>query len=234
MFQLCLKISGLSKTRRDEKVTTWFWCKEEEEEDYYSWDILWEGFGCKDDRKEIRKTENQEQIRSGTTKHNWKRNQGREHESEGERGPESKREHEGEKEGEAKREQTTERASQRAREGRKNPQPVPASLYRRNPRREGTGDPPWGRMKNGLNRKQTKKHEDLNFCFSGSVAYSFVDEERSVSWMNINNIFVSSEWWGGSPRPVCTPFATKPSLSTTPSIQTKTIFIYYHPSLCTN
>jgi hypothetical protein len=38
MFQLCLKISGLSKIRRDEKVTTWFWCKEEEEEeeDYYS------------------------------------------------------------------------------------------------------------------------------------------------------------------------------------------------------
>jgi hypothetical protein len=38
MFQLCLKISGLSKSPRDEKFTTWFWCKEEEEEeeDYYS------------------------------------------------------------------------------------------------------------------------------------------------------------------------------------------------------
>jgi hypothetical protein len=58
-------------------------------------------------------------------KHNWKRNQGREHESEGEREHESEREHEGEREGEKQRE------SNRAREGRKNPQPVPvpASLY---------------------------------------------------------------------------------------------------------
>lgn len=65
-------------------------------------------------------------IRSGTTKHNWKRNQGREHESEGDREHESEREHEGEKEGEAKRAQT-----ERAPDGRKNPQPVPASLYPR-------------------------------------------------------------------------------------------------------
>jgi hypothetical protein len=87
-----------------------------------------------------------------------KGSQGRKHESEGEREHESEREHEGEKE-------ASKRASERAREGRKNPQPVPvpASLYPRTVVVRGTGDPPRGRMKNGLKRKQRKKHEDLNF-----------------------------------------------------------------------
>jgi len=118
MFQLCLKISGLSKSRRDEKVTTWFWCKEEEEEDdYYSWEILWEGFGCKDDRKEIRKTENhshREQIRSGTTKHNWKRKPRK-----GARERRRDREHESERESTRERKRrASERASERERGGK--------------------------------------------------------------------------------------------------------------------
>jgi hypothetical protein len=54
-------------------------------------------------------------------------------------------------------------------------------------------------MKNGLNRKKRMKHEDLIFCFSGSVAYSWMNKGRCHAW--INTIFSLLESWG-SPRPL--------------------------------
>lgn len=84
-------------------------------------------------------------------------------------------------------ERESNRASEPASARRKNPQPVPpvpASLYPRTVVVKGQGTHHGGRMKNGLNRKKRMKHEDLIFCFSGSLAYSWMNKGRCHAWIN--------------------------------------------------